>query len=92
MAGTRDAQHLQRLKGLLAAGRYSPNYLDQQGLCHIHHATFRGLISIMCQVAVQARKFFNCKVRYFSQFLLIKLILLLASVIRFTFERIRNSD
>lgn len=44
MAGTRDAQHLQRLKGLLAAGRYSPNYLDQQGLCHIHHAAFRGYL------------------------------------------------
>ena len=44
MAETREEKHLQRLKELYAAGRFAPNKLDQQGLCHIHHAVYRGYI------------------------------------------------
>ncbi|KAK2551847.1 Espin [Acropora cervicornis] len=39
MADTREQKQLQRLKDLHAKGRFSPNNLDQTGLCHIHHAT-----------------------------------------------------
>ncbi|XP_068723492.1 uncharacterized protein [Montipora capricornis] len=44
MADPREEKHLQRLKDLHSAGRYSPNHLDQMGLCHIHHATLRGYL------------------------------------------------
>ena len=44
MAATREAKHLQRLKALYAAERFAPNVLDQQGLCHIHHAIYRGYL------------------------------------------------
>lgn len=44
MADTREVRHLQRLKALYTAGRFVPNALDQQGLCHIHHAAYRGYL------------------------------------------------
>ena len=44
MADTREVKHLQRLKALYTAGRFVPNALDQQGLCHIHHAAYRGYL------------------------------------------------
>lgn len=46
MTETREEKHLQRLTALYTAGRFSPNTLDQQGMCHIHHAVYRGYL--MC--------------------------------------------
>lgn len=46
MTETREEKHLQRLKALNTAGRFAPNTLDQQGMCHIHHAVYRGYL--MC--------------------------------------------